>query len=332
MQCGLLVVIWALLMAASLWRRKSPSKRAPNTDQESSKNKGNIDATLNLLENFHQSQCYFVGSLMVAALAYGIFERNMLVVFMLIPLTTNGVLPVVFTYLLLVYYRKSTKAHALMAMAVYTLSSVVYWILYRQINPQGNDPKEYRVYQQFMYKASDIPACKGYSGLTVCPSDTRLGFNEVREVSSKISNLTPIIWTFSTAILLGLLVYVSGLPKLIRRRLRRWRERDSVRRSTSQSDQRYSELKAREERRTPCTAPGFTSRDLVFGFLMVTCLATMGMQLSLLTIAHSLHMMDTSDWSFGQIVAVSVWVPPFLEYIYGRASRCISPIRRPTHP
>ncbi|KAK8054172.1 hypothetical protein PG996_013473 [Apiospora saccharicola] len=287
MQCGLLVVIWALLMAASLWPRKSPSNRVHNTDHERGKEKDKLESTLDLLDNFHKSQCYFVGSLMVAALAYGIFERNMLVVFMMIPLATNGVLPVVLTYLLLVYYRKSTKPHALLTMAAYTLSSVVYWILYRQLNPQENDPKDKRVYQQFMFKASDIPACKGYSGFTVCPENTRLGFDEVREASSQISNLTPIIWTFSTATLLGLLVYRSGLLKLVLRRFREWRDRDRVHRNTSPSAQQYSEVKTMEGRRTPSSTKTFKLRDMVFGIAMAICPAAMGMQLSLLTIAHS---------------------------------------------
>lgn len=41
------------------------------------------------------------------------------------------------------------------------------------------------------------------------------------------------------------------------------------------------------------------------------------MQLSLLAIGKSLNMMNPHDWSFGQIVAITVWAPPILEYLYG---------------
>ena len=39
------------------------------------------------------------------------------------------------------------------------------------------------------------------------------------------------------------------------------------------------------------------------------------MQLNVLSISIKLNMIDPGGWTFGQIVAVTVWIPPLLEYI-----------------
>jgi hypothetical protein len=54
-----------------------------------------------------------------------------------------------------------------------------------------------------------------------------------------------------------------------------------------------------------------------FAYVLVTLcfLAGAGMQMALLSIAMPLKMMDRKDWGFGQVVTITIWVPPLAAYV-----------------
>ena len=110
------------------------------------------------------------------------------------------------------------------------------------------------------------------------------------EARHKLRVLTPLIWTFSTFVLVVALVLQvyqtygrldkgSGL----RMESRRWRA--------------------------------------AFWVTTVIFLAGVGMQLAVLWTAKLLGMVNDGDWGFGQIVAVTIWIPPFLEWVFGEMSK-----------
>lgn len=292
--------------------KPNPSKEDPNSDSSSG-----IATHQGLFENFivqfHNAQCYFSATLQIAALSYDIFETNMLITFMLTPLATNGVLPVVFNYVLLFRCGKSDAGVTLLTVTCWLLSSIVYWILYASIIPINqdikSDIKRYRAYQQFMYKLSALDECGGYSALAVCPDNFILGKDDIFKASHNLRVLTPIIWGFSTVVLLATL---AG-------KLAKWT------RSWKYEKTEQSEMEGGEEHKSARTRPSndhppfLRSRlgaSLTYWLVTVCFLAGIGMQLSLLSIGTSLHMMDRMDWSFGQIVAVTIWTPPLLGYLY----------------
>ena len=45
------------------------------------------------------------------------------------------------------------------------------------------------------------------------------------------------------------------------------------------------------------------------------------MQMTVLWTAIKLDMVNVSGWSFGQVVAVTIWIPPLLEYVCGEISK-----------
>lgn len=75
---------------------------------------------------------------------------------------------------------------------------------------------------------------------------------------------------------------------------------------------------------------GMPSRasKIIFVTTMLAFLAGMGMQVSLLSIAWSLHMMDAKSWTFGQIVAITIWIPPIIEILYELGRRRKEPTHR----
>lgn len=265
------------------------------------------------LVEFHKSQCYFSATIQIASLAYGIFTTDMLITFMLTPLATNGVLPVVFAFVLLFRCGKSTMDATILTTFTWLLASIVYWILYSNIIPINQDirgdQKRYRAYQQFMYKLSALDACGGFSALAVCPDNFYLGRDDIFAASHNLRVLTPIIWTFSTVCLLATL---AG-------KLTKWR------RGRGYQSAQQSEVDAAEEGTSTGRPTGdhhppfFRSRlgaSITYWLVTFCFLAGIGMQMSLLSIGTSLHMMNRMHWSFGQIVAVTIWAPPLLGYLY----------------
>jgi hypothetical protein len=275
------VILWLGFLGFAIYQHKRSESERPSKPEKHYK------SWINLLLEFHKSQCFFSATLMIASLNYGIYEVDMLVTFLLMPLATNSVLPVVFAYLLLLYYRQSSTGVTLLTMSVYALSTLVYWSLYWHFIPLGDSSDAFNICQNFRFKLSALPACGGYSGPSVCPNNeyTSKGLFNASDASRRIKFLTPLIWTYSTLIIFALLAY----------QLYRWRSK-----------------------RGPNTdSPVW---HWPFWFTTIVFLAAIGMQLNVLSISTELNMINPGAWTFGQIVAVTVWIPPLLEYIYREMS------------
>ena len=126
MQCIFIVILWLGFLGIAIYQHKRSEPERP------SKPGKHYKSWINLLLEFHKSQCFFSATLMIASLNYGIYEVDMLVTFLLTPLATNSILPVIFAYLLLLYYRQSSIGVTLLTISVYILSTLVYWSLDRR--------------------------------------------------------------------------------------------------------------------------------------------------------------------------------------------------------
>ena len=164
-----------------------------------------------------------------------------------------------------------------------------------------------------MFKLTSLDACGGYSALAVCPNNMRLGRDEIVRASHKLRVLTPIIWAFSTLCLL----------MAIEEKVRKWcasRKYEAQAQSSSIEENKHGEHEPAPVQATPtglsnASRPPWTSTTIYW--LMILCfLAGIGMQLSLFSVSTSLHMTNRKKWSFGQIVALTIWAPPLLGYVY----------------
>ncbi|KAM7184416.1 hypothetical protein V8F20_012239 [Naviculisporaceae sp. PSN 640] len=363
MQCALVVLLWAgLLFFAVKQHRSSKSRTRPESSSSFSSfklqtqdelNPGtservsdriespHFDALLSLLLDFHKSQCYFAGTLMVAsaitifsARASGSGGIDIVITFLIIPLATNSILPVVFAYLLLIHFTPP-KSHqrlgvslpvTILTTTVYLFSSVIFWVLYSDLPLQsrpGSSTEAGRVddandmYRLYRLQLSSLPACGGYSGLAVCPFESRQRATAVEEgldARRKLRVLTPIIWGWSTFVLLGCLWWqLCGTSKTIRRVVSLWKFRSAAK--SPFVEKRVNHKESRSEKIIPSV---YGSRWWTAGFWLTTMvfLAGVGMQLAVLWTAKLLGMVNDSDWGFGQIVAVTIWIPPLLEYLF----------------
>ena len=63
-------------------------------------------------------------------------------------------------------------------------------------------------------------------------------------------------------------------------------------------------------------------RPVVFWATTLVFLAGVGIQISVLSTAIKLCTVNVSGWSFGQVVAVTIWIPPLLEFVCREISKC----------
>ncbi|KAM7187632.1 hypothetical protein V8F33_011099 [Rhypophila sp. PSN 637] len=389
MQCALVIFLWAGLLFFSIkqyrgtTRSTSPtpssfssSQTEPSTSKSEAQPKegesSHLKALRSLLLDFHKSQCYFAGTLMLAS-AITIFSSrdssfsrgtDIVITFMILPLATNSIVPVVFAYLLLVYFTPKAKAGDTRRLAVsvpitiltgtvYILSSIIFWTLYSDLPLQtrsgtgiGDANDMYRLYR---LQLSSLPACGGYSGLAVCPFESKQRATAVEQgldARKKLRVLTPIIWGWATFVFVGLVgmqVYhaiMSGRGST-RRALQGvvthvdGQSKQGEKQKTEFGAEAYTGFKDSDGLIGP--GPGLkkvSSRWWTAGFWLTTAgfLAGVGMQLAVLWTAKLLGMVNDEDWGFGQIVAVTIWIPPLLEYVFEEIELVAKKIKRRKDP
>lgn len=254
------------------------------------------ESWLRFLLEFHKAQCYFAGTLMIAIFVSGIIKIDVAMIYLLLPLTMNGVVPVVFAYIMLVYNRACSSAITFLTVAVYILSTVAFWILYINLRSlvTTND-LTYNVFAQYMYGISSIDTCGGLSALAACPDNLLLGREKAIGAIKLLRFIPPLVWSISTAILLGVLT-AEAWTQVGKYRLH----------AETLSDQ------------TTSNAAYITSKTIHVAFWLTTfaSIGCVALQMSLLSITLSLDMFDAKDWGFGQVVAVTIWVPPVFDYLY----------------
>lgn len=270
---------------------------------------------------------------MIASLTLHIYGHDMLQNFLLMPISLNGILPVAFTYFLLVSHNSNIRSPsgfglAALTVIVYALSSVVYWSLYAQFLPFSSNTSTPGIFSAVSSSLSAIPACGHYSAFALCPKIPayQASLGDIEGAGDKLLVLTPIIWAFSTVVLLALLAsqFRYYYYHWRRRRLHHEHQHDEedfksaaavfrppwVGRQTTEAAASHASKRIRE------SIISLTFSEVAYIVATMAFLAGMGMQLSLLSVPWTLELVDPDGWSFGQVVAVTIWVPPLVELLY----------------
>lgn len=270
---------------------------------------------------------------MIASLTLHIYGHDMLQNFLLMPISLNGILPVAFTYFLLVSHNGNIRSPsgfglAALTVIVYALSSVVYWSLYAQFLPFSSNTSTPGIFSAVSSSLSAIPACGHYSAFALCPKIPayQASLGDIEGAGDKLLVLTPVIWAFSTVVLLALLAsqFRYYYYHWRRRRLHHEHQHDEedfksaaaffrppwVGRQTTEAAASHASKRIRE------SIISLTFSEVAYIVATMAFLAGMGMQLSLLSVPWTLELVDPDGWSFGQVVAVTIWVPPLVELLY----------------
>jgi hypothetical protein len=252
-------------------------------------------------------QCYFAATLMIAIFNFGIINLDVTMIFLLLPLTMNGVAPVVLAYVMLVYHGLSSSDVSILSFVVYAGSSSAFWIIYAHFRSFIlNFSVTYNVVVQFTYGLSDIDACGGLSALTVCPDNLLMGRESAVNAVKQLQFIPLLVWGIATAILLGTMA-AEVLARVKHRRLQ-----------SAVLPQPAQQENLAAESTKPRTA---LVKSISFWLTTVALVGCVGLQMSLLYISLSLDMFDPTDWGFGQIIAVTIWAPPIIDYTYTLLSK-----------
>ncbi len=185
----------------------------------------------------------------------------------------------------------------------YILNSITFWAVINYLNSirgQGTalDASAY-------HSLGGIDSCGGLTGIGLClqfQDDSPPAFliQQIGSVTWTSIRAAPWIWMWSTGILLILTVLriysMEKGRKMLRRLPRPWTD------SSVATAQRYLHL----------VSQGFAA----YGFVSVVFFASMIYQNVMFFTCIRLGLIDLQTWTFGQIIAVTVWIPPVMDYLH----------------
>lgn len=217
-------------------------------------------------------------------------------------------------YVFIHRYGRTSTYLTMLTFVTWLLSSIVLWELYRNLMQVTTfvgiadprlDPDEV-VYlplvNQFLDDISNIDSCGGHSALTVCPENGfAYAFRTMASASHPMRTYPPLIWTWSTMLFVGTLG-VHYIPRFS------WTAKILTK-------LKNKILGKRASMQSTWTKKIFTS-SLAFSFAVAVSIVAVALQLSLLALNGTLEVINNKDWSFGQIVAVTIWAAPLAEYLH----------------
>lgn len=257
-------------------------------------------AIMGLVE-FHKAQCFFSIALQIACISEGIFNFDLLKAVLFLPLSMNGILPVVFAFLLLTRYGRASVYLMGLTGASWFLATVVFWALSANapLNKHGIDSA---LYVQIVTMLSANPACGGHSAQALC------GHKGVNYNLLQIANAAvPImlwIWCWCSLCFFVLVGHFALRKTII------WIcfKIQASRRLTWFLEQScYSKLIGKD-----LIAFGMRA----FCITILTFLACFGFQFfASWTLFHH-NLINAHNWTFGQVIGINIWLQPLIEYFY----------------
>ncbi|KAG7039980.1 hypothetical protein JMJ77_0010258 [Colletotrichum scovillei] len=259
------------------------------------------------LETFVRVQALFGISLAIATLIMRPDEIDPLNGYALILTAIMGFLPPVFTLMLLHSHGVRSRFSTALVFVSYLLNTVTFFILVRNLSISTHD-------RLFLDKAIDslfsAKACGGGPAILLCYQLTGtdpVGFLSGFYDNSSFANIktVPLLWIWTTLVLLVLIT--------------RHLVATTQKRSDAVGQLPPAKPQGLDRSKRPSGFHAFLSKPLFTFFIL--SLATSLFFLCLLyqyLLVRANALMDVVDqkgWSFGQVVALLFWVPPFLDIL-----------------
>ena len=290
-QSLLIVLCWVALAVSGylLWRHRRRSQKPRPSESR--------NILLKSIPGFHAAQCYFSIPLAVAAFYTNPFTMDPLNAFGLLPVSINGFLPQIFTLMVMHYHDLGSWYPLILTNTSYVLNTIIFWAVITYLN--GIKGQGTALHAAAYKSLGGIESCGGMTGIGIC-----LPFQEDSPPAFLIQRygraawigirLAPWIWAWCTICLL-LLTFSTG----------------NQLRNRSHNALKTSYV---------AYVNGWIHRTLggtpAYGVMSVVFLAGIVYQAVMFYSFVSLGLVDLHTWSFGQIVAITVWVPPVVDYLH----------------
>lgn len=233
----------------------------------------------------------------------------------LVAVSLMGCIAPVFTLLLLHSHGIKSWSSTALCFASWLLNTIVFYMLFGNLSNSLNTIERIDHVLRNMFQTE---YCGDSSAMVLCQEWT--GSNPMKYLNdfynqNMVTNIhnVPVIWAYSTLVLLVLVVMqVLGRPGGLT--------------SGCASIQEVAPTK----QRTLVKGSSMHSPQSWRFFLLLTavtlfCLA-LSCQYIMVSTYHAMDVIDMHEWSFGQVVAVLIWVPTLLEVVESyNGSRDLSP-------
>ncbi|KIV84826.1 hypothetical protein PV11_00580 [Exophiala sideris] len=290
-QCALALLAWSALtlLEIAISRARSPLEPGLLHQKES---------IITAIVEFHKAQCFFSIPVMVATLCSGIFRSNLLNVYTLLPIALNSIAPLQLVFFMIVHYARFSRYLMLLTLVSWVLASIVYWVLYSQLTqPSPLEPLEGEYFLvEFTQSVTSTPTCGGSSALTICPNIIAWPSLVRAQFAFYYS---PWVWSWYALCFTALLA-VRGLDTLVNNSqlVNIWRKNRFLPESIRKQSQQIVNV----------------GGNCLFWTGSLVCVGLVCMQLYFLSLDFDMALIH-NGWGFGQIVAVTVWLPPIAEYV-----------------
>lgn len=278
---------------------------------------------LESLSSFLQAQCYFSIPIAIATLITDPFHLDPLNAYGFLPVAMNGFLPQTFTLLQLHRERKFSWYLTALTVVSWILNTIILWAIIEYLTGPNLGTRDFE-----FRSISQIDTCGGSTALALCLQTngvTPLGY--VKDTARKSTTyghtilfgtttigtlIVPTIWVFCTLCLLillghqvlgstGLKLFPSRVPAEVRR---------AALRQKPGLWNRFKYLFA-----NPWTGEiGFAVASAVF-------FVTTAYQGLLYYNFVNLKLVNRAGWGFGQIIAVTVWIPVIFDYLHAQSGK-----------
>ena len=196
----------------------------------------------------------------------------------------------------------------------YLLNSIVFWAVIDYLN--GIRGRGTALGASAYHSLGGIESCGGLTGIGLClqfQDDSPPAFliQQIGSVTWTSLRAAPWIWTWSTGVLLILTILrvysTEKGRKMLRQLPRPWTD------SSVATAQNYLHH----------VSQGFAA----YSFVSVVFLAGIIYQNVMFFTCIRLGLIDLQTWTFGQIVALTVWIPPVMDYLHLHIGRRHFPLQ-----
>ncbi|KAI9698130.1 MAG: hypothetical protein M1836_004132 [Candelina mexicana] len=296
-QSFLMLLCWVALASNSFIARRRNRHSPAHRSSESR------DSILQGISGFHTAQCFFSIPLAIAALHGNPFTTDPLNGFGLLPVSTNGFLPQIFSLTILFFNITPSWYLWFLTIVSYLLNSVIFWAVINYLNSIRG--KGTALGAPAYHSLGGIESCGGLTGIGLClqfQDDSPPAFliQQIGSATWTSIRAAPWIWAWSTSVLLVLTVlkiYSTEIGRKLLRQLPGPRTSPSI-----VTIQRYLHH----------VSQGFAAYSLVSA-IFLACLIYQNV---MFFTCIRLGLIDLRTWTFGQIVAVAVWIPPVMDYLH----------------
>lgn len=257
--------------------------------------------TFAALVSFHKAQCYFSSTVQIAALigtirnTGSIYDTSALVV-----LTTSGFIPVSFGFASITHFGRPSWHIIILSLFTFALATATLGVFYNYDLQWGQVEDYFSSVQKDAFYGYGACAIGGHMSDTLFPLCGSSLLNSNAIPSSTITDR--LVWVAWVTCIAWMLWCFYSKPKDEKppTTLRSWLDRCTI---LYPWMQRPSKIMGR--------LPVF----------IVSSLLCFGVQFYLISVFHRHHLVS-QVWTFGQIVAVTVWIPSILEVLHDVFSKC----------